>query len=209
MHCAKNALCKSIRLFARIREYKITMQKLTFITGNEGKFLEVATVLAPIEVEKLHIELPEIQSIDAEEILKYKLRAAEAHAPGSYIIEDTSLYFDCLGGKLPGPLIKWFEKGIENDGLADLVSRYQDKGALFRCLVGHINKEGKEHFFSGDIRLNIVAPRGEKGWGLDPILEVSETGKTFGEMTHEEKMMVSNRGIAIRKLKEFLLSEDK
>ncbi len=182
------------------------MQKLTFVTGNDEKFREVAHILSPIQIEKLRIELPEIQSLDAEEILHEKLRAAEKHAPGAYVIEDTSLYFDCLGGKLPGPFIKWFEHAIGNDGIAELASKYENQGATMTCLVGYINEAGEEHFFKGEIRVNIVKSRGG-GWGLDPILEVVGTSKTYGEMSVEEKLKISNRAVAFRKLKEFLLAE--
>ncbi len=178
---------------------------ITFITGNDDKFREVADMLAPIPLVKKKLDLPEIQSIDGEEIIREKLSVAQAHAPGEYIVEDTSLYFDCLGGKLPGPLVKWFEKAIQNEGLADLVLKYGDNGALMRCLVGYSDPNGSVKFFTGDIRVKIVTPRGEKGWGLDPILEVN--GKTYGEMEHAEKHLISNRGIAMRRLKDFLLEK--
>lgn len=88
---------------------------IKFITGNKNKFEEVKNILG-LPLEQLDIDLSEIQEIDAREVLRQKLRVAEEHGKGEYIVEDTSLYLFCLGGKLPGPLVKWFEKAIGNDG---------------------------------------------------------------------------------------------
>src|SRR3989344_6958047 len=85
-----------------------------FITGNKGKLAEVQSILG--NVEGLDIDLPEVQSLDAHEIIKAKLEEAKKHQTGEFIVEDTSLYFEALKG-LPGPLIKWFMKTIGNDGL--------------------------------------------------------------------------------------------
>ena len=86
---------------------------LYFITGNKGKLVEVQEIIS--SVEQLDIDLPEIQDIDAQEIIRAKLEEAQKHHQGQFIVEDTSLYLDCLNG-LPGPLIKWFMKTIGNDG---------------------------------------------------------------------------------------------
>ena len=84
---------------------------LYFITGNKNKFEEVKSILP--NTEQLDIDLPEIQDIDAKIIIRAKLLAALKHKDGEFIVEDTSLYLDCLGG-LPGPLIKWFMKNMGN-----------------------------------------------------------------------------------------------
>ena len=76
---------------------------LHFITGNKGKLLEVQSILG--DVTALDIDLAEIQSLDAHEIIKAKLDEARKHHNGQFIVEDTSLYFEALNG-LPGPLIK-------------------------------------------------------------------------------------------------------
>lgn len=67
---------------------------LYFITGNKGKFAEVQSILGNAEV--LDIDLLEIQSLDAHEIIKAKLEEAQKHQVGEFIVEDTSLYFEAL-----------------------------------------------------------------------------------------------------------------
>ena len=85
------------------------IMSLYFITGNKNKFEEVKSILP--EIEQLDVDLPEIQDIDAQNIIRFKLLEALRHHAGEFIVEDTSLYFDCLKG-LPGPLIKWFLETI-------------------------------------------------------------------------------------------------
>jgi XTP/dITP diphosphohydrolase len=48
------------------------------------------------------------------------------------------------------------------------------------------------------------APRGEQGFGYDPIFEIPETGRTFAEMAADEKNLVSHRGRALVLLRQFL-----
>jgi len=97
--------------------------KLYFITGNKDKFEEVRSILTNIE--QLDIDLPEIQEIDAKVIIKAKLLQALNHKEAEFILEDTSLYLDCLNG-LPGPLIKWFMKTIGNEGLFNIIEELQN-----------------------------------------------------------------------------------
>lgn len=170
---------------------------LHFITGNKGKLIEVQSILG--DVTALDIDLAEIQSLDAHEIIRAKLDEARRHHNGRLIVEDTSLYFEALNG-LPGPLIKWFMKTIGNDGLAEIVSSFENNKAEAKTIIGYSNSEGKISFFEGSIKGSIVSPRGT-GFGWDPIFLPDGYTKTFGEMTAEEKNRISMRKIALEKLK--------
>jgi inosine/xanthosine triphosphate pyrophosphatase family protein len=70
---------------------------IKFITGNANKFKEISAVV-PGLLEQLDVDLPEIQEFDAHLIIRDKLEAARLHHDDEFIIEDTSLYLDCLGG---------------------------------------------------------------------------------------------------------------
>ena len=95
---------------------------LYFITGNKGKLAEVQSILG--NVEALDIDLPEIQSLDAQEIIKAKLEEAQKDQTGEFIVEDNSLYLEGLNG-LPGPLIKWFEEALGNEGIALIADKFE------------------------------------------------------------------------------------
>lgn len=174
---------------------------LYFLTGNKGKLEEVKSILG--DVEGLDIDLPEIQDIDAHEIIKAKLEEAKKHHRGEFIVEDTSVYLKSLNG-LPGPLIKWFLKTIGIEGVAKIAEKLGDRDAEAKTIIGYSNKTGDVRFFEGAIGGSIVPPRGDGGFGWDPIFLPEGYSKTFGEMEREEKNSLSMRKIALEKLKEYL-----
>lgn len=175
---------------------------LHFITGNQGKLKEIQSILR--DVVALDIDLVEIQSLDAHEIIRAKLDEARKHHKGEFIVEDTSLYFEGLNG-LPGPLIKWFMKTIGNDGLAKIVETFGNNKAEAKTIIGYSNSEGEISFFEGSVFGTIVAPRGT-GFGWDPIFMPVGHTKTFGEMSALEKNSLSMRKVAVEKLREFLVN---
>ncbi|MEK7493792.1 MAG: non-canonical purine NTP pyrophosphatase [Patescibacteria group bacterium] len=173
---------------------------LYFITGNKDKFAEAHAILG--DIEQLSEELPEIQEIDARKIIEAKLHRAKELREGEFIVEDTSLYFDSLCG-LPGPLIKWFFRAMGNEGLWRIATDAGNTKAEARVLVGYADKDGETHFFEGTAKGNIVAPRGDGGFGWDAIFQPDGNMKTFAEMTKKEKNAISMRRVALEKLKEF------
>jgi non-canonical purine NTP pyrophosphatase (RdgB/HAM1 family) len=173
---------------------------LYFITGNKGKLAEVQSILG--DVEALDIDLPEIQSLDAHEIIKAKLSEAQKNHSGEFIVEDTSLYLKALNG-LPGPLIKWFMKTVGNDGLYKMAEAFGDSTAEAKTIIGYSDQQGQVSFFEGNIAGTIVSPKGE-GFGWDPIFQPEGYSKTFGELTADEKNSFSMRKIAVEQLREYL-----
>jgi len=176
------------------------MNKLYFITGNENKLREAKSFIPSIE--KLPLDLIEIQSLDAHEIIKHKLEEAKKKHSGNFIVEDTSLHINCLKG-LPGPLIKWFEKTIGLEGIVKTVGSYEDKTAVARCIIG-LSLNGEIKFFEGSINGTIVDIRGENGFGWDKIFIPDGYDLTFAQMSSEEKNKISHRKLAFEKLKEHL-----
>lgn len=171
---------------------------LYFITGNAGKFREINAVVPHIQ--QLKLDLDEIQSLDPKTVIEYKLAQAAAQHSGSFIVEDTSLVFNCLNG-LPGTMVKWFVDTLGNDGMANLVLRYDDHSAVARCTIGYRHETGETQYFTGEVHGRIVAPRGTVSvFGWNGIFEVEGTGQTFAEMTIEEKNRLSMRGLAAQKL---------
>ena len=169
-----------------------------FITGNENKFREAKSILPNLK--QIKLDLPEIQELDPKKIIEAKLEAAFAHHAGPFVVEDTSVVIESLGG-LPGPFIKWFEKALGNEGIAKLVGSSK---ARVTTMLGFARELGNTVFFEGHIEGDIVFPRGEQDFGWGPIFQPEGRGKTFAEISPEEKLAISNRGQAFRKLKEFL-----
>lgn len=175
---------------------------LYFITGNKGKFSEVKAFIT--SVKQLEIDLAEIQDIDPQKIIEHKLNEAFKHHKGQFIVEDTSLYLDCLNG-LPGPLIKWFMQTIGNEGLSEIAKRMNNNKALAKTIIGYAKNKNSVQFFEGSINGSIVSPRGTNGFGWDPIFQPKYSTKTFAQMSQEEKSSFKmHRRIAIEKLQKFL-----
>ena len=175
--------------------------KIIFVTGNKGKFEEAKQVIP--DLEQQDIDLVEIQSIDSKVIITHKLEEAKKLLKGNLAVEDNSLYLDCLNG-LPRPMIKWFLKSSGNDGLIKIAKSFGNMKARATVVIGLSNEDGTTDFFDGLIEGDIVEPRGENGFGWDPIFQPIGWSKTFGEMTLEEKNEISMRKIAFQKLKDYL-----
>lgn len=172
-----------------------------FITWNQHKLAEIQAILP--EVEQLDIDLPELQEISPEAIIKAKLEEALKYHQGPCMVEDTGLYLECLGG-LPGPLIKWFVKGIGTEGLVQLVAKYPNTRATAKTYIGYAESSDDIHIFEGSIDGEIVLPRQESAFGWDPIFQPVGYERTFAEMTSEEKNAISMRRKAAEALKIFL-----
>jgi non-canonical purine NTP pyrophosphatase (RdgB/HAM1 family) len=178
-------------------------KSLTFITGNPSKAEQVGWHLHR-EINHQKVELVEIQSLQLEEIIEYKAREAFRVVQGPVLVEDTSLLFSALG-KLPGPLIKWFLQELDNDGLCELLNGYTDRSAKAMVLFGLYDGKNVQTF-SGAMEGTIAkTPRGDRGFGWDPIFIPKGYKNTWGEMTKEEQAKTSMRRIALQKLEKDLM----
>lgn len=181
------------------------MIKIYFVTGNKDKFKEASLVIP--ELIQVDIDLPEIQSLDPKEIIQNKLQEAQKQLDGIVVVEDQYLDIKCLHG-LPGSFIKWFLKTLGVEGIADLVHKYDNHNVIASVILGYSDADKNTHFFEGSISGKIVFPRGDQGFGWDSIFEIESLGKTFAEISLEEKNKISMRKQAFEKLKEFLNSKE-
>lgn len=178
------------------------MSSLTFITGNAEKATQLGRHLA-FDVAHKKLDVPEIQSLDLEEVALDKAKRAYEILSTPVLVEDTALTFTALGS-LPGPLIKWFLIALGNDGLTKLLDGYTDRSAKAEvCFV--LCDAGGTHLFKGS-RSGTIAerPRGEKGFGWDPIFIPEDYEQTWGEMDVEQQRNTSMRREALQKLQTYL-----
>jgi non-canonical purine NTP pyrophosphatase (RdgB/HAM1 family) len=176
-------------------------ENIYFITSNENKFNEARKIIPRLV--QLDIDLVEIQSLNAREIIEAKFIEAKKSHSGPFIVEDTSLYLNCLNG-LPGPLIKWFVARVGARGLYDIVTKHDEHTASAKTIIGYCDAAGEIQFFEGAITGNIVAPQGETTFGWDPIFVPDGYDLTFAQMTKEQKNNISMRTIACQKLFEYI-----
>ena len=177
--------------------------RVDFYTSNPGKVRELQAVLAPMgySVRWRKEELTEPQADTLEKVAAFKL----LNVPDSVvpvIVEDSGLFIRSLGG-FPGVYSAYVLRTLGLPGVLRLV-RGPDRTAEFRAVVGY-RAGGVTHLFSGRVR-GSIAPRsrGKNGFGYDPIFIPEGHQRTTGEMAPEEKNRLSHRGIAARKLGQWL-----
>ncbi len=177
------------------------MEKIYFVTGNEGKLKEAREILKT-EIEAISIDLPEIQALEVLDVVKDKAQRAYNEIKKPVLIEDTGVYIKDWNN-FPGALIKWMMKTVDCEGIVKMIEPFENKDAYAETVLCYYDGE-KFNIFNGKIEGKIVSPRGKNGFGWDPIFEVEKNSKTFAEMTDDEKNSISMRKIAFEKLREFL-----
>lgn len=175
------------------------------VTGNPGKLAEARRIFAG-ELRSLAIDLPEIQSLDLGEVVRAKGEEAWRRVGRPLIVEETGLELAALNG-FPGPLVKWMLTAIGPEGLAKTALAWGDQRATARCLL--LYRDGEREVIAEGVCTGklVLPPRGEGGFGWDPVFEPNGSQKTFGELTGELKDRLGHRGRAWRQLLRRLDSE--
>jgi non-canonical purine NTP pyrophosphatase (RdgB/HAM1 family) len=185
------------------------MSKLYFVTSNEEKFREIHGALTgcPVQVERVALDLPEIQSINPADVAAYKARKAHEYLrTGQVLVEDTGLGIDAWDG-YPGALIKWVLGTVGEWGLCRQLDAWPDRRATATVVLCLFNGQDV-HTFAGQTTGTITQePRGTFGFGWDSIFQPDGYTITYGEMPREEKMQISMRTRALERLKNYLLGQ--
>ena len=188
-------------------------QKIILATFNRDKVRELRQMLAHLPVEVLGFYdvpganvAPEAGQTVDENALE-KARAAYELTGSTCIADDTALEVDTLGGK-PGIYAARFAGpgASYTDNMNRLLEVLSDRApdqraARFRTACVACMTNGREVHAEGVLDGRITAsPRGENGFGYDPIFEVAGTGRTLAEMSAAEKNAVSHRAKAVQAL---------
>lgn len=165
----------------------------------------------PFKIAQVNIDLDEIQELDQQKIIEHKLAQAFKHHKGPFIVEDGSLYFDCLNKQLPGPLIRWFNDSISNEGMFTLAKKMGNNNALAQTIIAYAKSPKEIYFFEGNVRGKIVSPRGSGGFGYDNIFMPNGSKKVLAELKEgnvtKYGFRFSSRGLAAKKFKDFLFND--
>lgn len=179
------------------------MKKITFITGNKAKAEQLSRHFN-IKVDHKKLDLNEIQSLNLKAIVAQKAIDAYEIIKSPVLVEDVSLKFNALGN-LPGPLIKWFLEELGNSGLCRLINHYKKNRSAI-AEVAFCLYDGKEPMiFKAEVKGKIAThPKGEKGFGWDPIFIPDGQNQTWAEMNEADQRSISMRKIALEKLEKYL-----
>ncbi|MFC1988811.1 XTP/dITP diphosphatase [Chloroflexota bacterium] len=193
------------------------VDKLLLATNNQGKVREYRSLLKNIPLqlvtmaeEGINTVVDEVgESLEENAGLKARLLAAESHLMA--LADDSGLEVDVLGGE-PGILTARYagEEASDRDRVEYLLSRlidvlWEKRSARFRCVIAVATPGGEVELCSGECPGFITfEPKGEYGFGYDPVFYLPELGKTMAELTPEIKNQVSHRGQAAGKVSRLL-----
>lgn len=194
---------------------------LTLATRNAHKTREFAEILGPefFVGDLLSIpDFPMVQEIGRtfEENACLKAHAASERVTGLVVADDSGLEVDALGGR-PGIYSTRFagEDATDRDNVAKLLSQLAAGGcakarrARFRCAVAIAGRSEILAVFDGTVQGVIsTLPRGNSGFGYDPVFVPDGFNETFAELGEKIKNLVSHRAAAIAQLRHYLLERD-
>ncbi|SLM27649.1 Non-canonical purine NTP pyrophosphatase [Desulfamplus magnetovallimortis] len=189
------------------------MNILVLATRNKGKTREMRDMLKgfPVEIKNLDDfgPIPEIEEDgDTFDDNAYKKASFAARVLGyPAMADDSGLVVDALDGK-PGVHSARFagENATDQMNVAKLIEDMQDienRRAAFECVISIAVPTGAALTYEGRCEGELLeSPRGENGFGYDPLFYYPDFGKTFAEVSMEEKSLVSHRGKALQQVVE-------
>lgn len=193
------------------------MQKLVIATGNAGKLREIRHILAPLNLEILpqsDFNVPEAEEpyLTFVENALTKARHASRFAGLPALADDSGICVNALDGE-PGVHSARFAGEPKSDTrnneklLQELAGR-SDRSAYYYCVMVLVRTPDDpqpliaDGIWQGEV---LEHPRGEDGFGYDPLFLLPRLGKTAAELSAEEKNRVSHRAQALQALLEKLL----
>ena len=194
-------------------------ERLLIGTGNPGKQREYRELLAGLEFDlavpdDLDPVPPEPDETGATfaENASHKARTYAAASGLRTVADDSGLEVDALRGA-PGLRSRRFfgddaSAAERNEKLLALLDGVTSRRARFVCVTALATPDGGVELFDGEVRGEIaLAPRGDAGFGYDPLFVIAGDGRTMAELPAHEKHRISHRGLAVAKLRAYLGSE--
>jgi XTP/dITP diphosphohydrolase len=194
--------------------------RLVVATHNEGKVNELKALLEPYGfdlVSAKDLDLPEPEETGTTFFFNAELKARSAADLSGLpaISDDSGICVEALGGE-PGVFTAdWAETGNGRDWMLAM-SRVQERlealgpdasrSAYFACVLCVVWPDGHVEHYEGRADGTLVwPPRGDKGFGYDPMFVPQGYTETFAEMDPTEKHRISHRAAAFAKLRSALL----
>lgn len=189
---------------------RFTGDKLVIASHNAGKIRELAALVAPFAVRV--VSASELGLIEPEETgitfadnatLKARFAAASAEAPA--LADDSGLVVPALHGAPGIYSARWAGPDKNFATAMERIHRElgadQDRRAYFACALALAWPDGHCDVFEGTVHGSLVwPPRGQRGFGYDPMFVADGQHQTFGELDPELKHRISHRADAFNKL---------
>ena len=194
--------------------------KIFLATKNKGKIEDFKKLTEDMDIEVVtildNIDIPDVVE-DGDTFEENSVKKALEIAKYTGIVtvsDDSGLCVDYLNGA-PGVYSARYsgENATDESNMDKLLEdlkdvKKEDRKAHFVSVVTIAYPDGKHQSFRGEVEGEILFERqGNNGFGYNPIFYSKELGKSFGMATMDERVSVSHRGRAFRKLKEEVLEK--
>jgi XTP/dITP diphosphohydrolase len=192
-----------------------TGRRVVLATRNEGKLVELRRILAGLDVDLLtaaELGLPEVDET-GETFAQNALAKARSAAVASNLLalaDDSGLVIDQLEGRPGVRSARFAGPGADDEANLRLVLRQLSglpgRSARFVCVAALVAPDGREWTTEGILEGHIVdEPRGEGGFGYDPIFRPVGELRTTAEMSPAQKDAISHRGRAFRAMRSVIV----
>lgn len=186
--------------------------QLVLATHNQDKVAEITALLENLPLKVLTLEdFPQVGPIaetgtTLRENALLKARTVNRITGRPALADDTGLEVEALGGAPGVHSARWAGEGASyRDNVNKLLKEMQSlpperRQARFRTVAALVDSP-REHWTEGVVKGVITTnPRGGDGFGYDPVFLIPGVGKTYAELSAQEKNSHSHRGLALRKL---------
>lgn len=187
------------------------MDEILIATSNKGKLAEIKHFLGEdcklLDLSSYKTNQPEENGESFHDNALIKASDYSEVTKMTVLADDSGLAVEALNG---APGVFTARLGRDKDRFDKLLQLIKDSGssnyrAHFVCVLCYKKLGDKPVFFEGKSYGSLVfPPRGEYGFGFDPIFIPDKANKTFAEMTQEEKLTYSARGEALEKFKLYM-----
>lgn len=184
-------------------------ERLVVASHNQGKVVEIEALLKPFGVETigaaaLGLPEPEETGPTFEKNAALKAHAAAERSGLPALSDDSGLVVPALGGAPGIYSARWAGSGKNFRVAMERVQRElgdKDRYAHFVAALALAWPDGEIVCFRGEVHGRLIwPPRGERGFGYDPMFVPDGYGLTFGEIDPDEKHRISHRARAFEKL---------
>ena len=196
------------------------MKTLLLATHNQGKVKEFDEMLSSLGVEiksAADFNLPEPEetesTFEGNALLKARAGCMATGLPT--LADDSGFCVSALSGAPGVYSARWAKNsqgcdfGMAMERVIKEVGNSKDKKAWFKAVLALVYPDGREEIFEGQVNGSIVwPPRGDKGFGYDPIFVPQGYDMTFAEMEADQKNAISHRARAVEKFLNYIRNED-
>lgn len=196
-------------------KYSLQDSRIILATNNDGKIREYASLFKPYQItvissQQIKLTSPPETELTLEGNARLKANYAMKMTGLIALAEDSGLEIEALNNA-PGVATADWADTLEGRNYLQSMQRVWDElqaveakppyHARFRAIICVCWPSGESAIFEGTVKGKIVwPPRGEAGFGYDPIFVPGQSNRTFAEMTLSEKSLHSHRSRALKSL---------